>query len=170
MRFLAVGVMSGTSCDGIDLCLCRVERGAVWEVSPLRGMTRPYTPAERQSLASVMQDTAGQACVGQKHVELGRSIAAHVLEFLREAGVSPAEIDFIASHVRAPPKGDAFPHPPAFSRVQGHTTWHDPPRSTRQIGDGSTIAFDTGARLCRCPPGVCAPHAARPGCAAPYQG
>lgn len=125
MQFLAVGVLSGTSCDGIDLCLCRVERGRGWEVSPLRGTTRSFSPSERQLLADAMADTAGQTRVGRAHVALGRAIAAAVLEFLRGAGVSAADIDFVASHVRGPPKRVS---PPLIRRAAGRRA--TPPGTT----------------------------------------
>ena len=120
-----IGLMSGTSLDGIDAALVRtdgrdrVETGAFLTVTyddGLRGRLR----------ASLGEAPAGgEAGVAAVERDLTEAHAAAVAALVATAGLDPAGIDLIGFH--------------------GHTLWHAPERGvTRQIGDGARLAARTG--------------------------
>ena len=116
----AVGLMSGTSLDGIDAALIETDGERVSATGLAE--TTPYDPAFRERL---------RAALGRREApaELERDLTlAHVAEVvlvLAEAKLSPGEIDVIGFH--------------------GHTIFHDPKNGvTRQIGDGALLAERAG--------------------------
>lgn len=115
-----IGVMSGTSLDGIDLAWCTFERdGSGWRHRIERACTIPYEAGFRERLS---QATALSALeYAQLDVELGKRIADAIREWVGESD----KPDFIASH--------------------GHTVFHQPDKGlTTQIGSGAVIAARTG--------------------------
>lgn len=122
MAPLALGVMSGTSCDGISTALVRFQ-GRSWRV--LAERTRPYPRALSNLLRHGPQRSARE--LSSLNMELGEQFAHAVLELLRIARVSSARIRVIGSH--------------------GHTIYHgphDPTPSTLQLGEPTVIAQRTG--------------------------
>src|SRR5258706_6344813 len=120
---LAVGVMSGTSLDGISTALVRLQDGAV-ELVAFR--QEPYSTAERGSII----DTRARGSpkdVAFLHVALGERFAGAVLALLPQAAVAPKDLSFIASH--------------------GQTIWHEPGRATFQLGDAAVLAERVGVRV-----------------------
>lgn len=115
-----IGVMSGTSLDGIDLAWCTFERtGNGWRHRIERACTIPYESAMREKLANATELSALE--YAQLDVDLGALIARHINEWLGDA----EKPDFIASH--------------------GHTIFHQPNKGlTTQIGSGAVIAAHTG--------------------------
>lgn len=118
MRVL--GIMSGSSVDGLDLALCDfAEQGTAITHSVLAtdGAAFPAELHDRLLNASSISAFA----MAQLHADLGRAIGTAAQEFLRSHG--PA--DLIASH--------------------GHTVFHQPTNGfTTQIGCGARIASITG--------------------------
>jgi anhydro-N-acetylmuramic acid kinase len=126
---LVIGLMSGTSLDGIDAALVELngEPGALdWRIVHFRDT--PYTPQQRASLHDGMVNgTAAALC--RLNVELGEWFADAVLQLCADTGVAPDTISVIGSH--------------------GQTLWHEPPSggrrgSTLQLGCAATIAERTG--------------------------
>ena len=117
-----IGVMSGTSLDGIDLAWCRFEQsGDKWTYRILDATTFPYSPEFRQRLAEATELSA--LAYVQLNVDLGKLFARHINQWI---GQRPRP-DFIASH--------------------GHTVFHQPQHGlTTQIGSGAVIAAQTGIR------------------------
>jgi anhydro-N-acetylmuramic acid kinase len=117
----AVGVMSGTSLDGLDVCLCTLGmRQGAWQYAILAAETFPYTTEMRGKLASAHRLDA-PAFVAL-HTEYGRYIGETVKRFIDRHGVTPL---FIASH--------------------GHTVFHRPAQGvTFQIGAGAPLAAAAG--------------------------
>ena len=118
-NYRAIGVMSGSSLDGIDLALCdlRIEKGR-WNFRIEKARTVPYDEDLRSRLIAVMDGSALE--LARLHVELGRMIGNAINEFL-----SGEKIDLIASH--------------------GHTIFHKPDEGlTTQIGCGAQIAAISG--------------------------
>ena len=115
-----VGLMSGSSCDGIDLALCRFNRfGDQWQYRILRAETLPYT-AEWNGRLNRAASIGAQDFI-RLHSEYGRFLGHSVKKFLGE-GPDP---DLIASH--------------------GHTIFHSPATGlTFQLGDGAGIAAVAG--------------------------
>src|SRR5882762_6535125 len=120
---LAVGVMSGTSLDGISTALVRLGDGAV-ELVAFR--QEPYTSAERGSIIDTMARGSPKD-VAFLHVALGERFAGAVLALLAQARVAPKDLSFIASH--------------------GQTIWHEPGRATFQLGDAAVLAERVGVRV-----------------------
>src|SRR6267378_1212196 len=120
---LAVGVMSGTSLDGISAALVRLDDTAV-ELVAFR--QEPYSAAERGSIIDTMARGTPKD-VAFLHVALGERFAGAVLALLAQARVAPKDLSFIASH--------------------GQTIWHEPGRATFQLGDASVLAERVGVRV-----------------------
>jgi len=125
-----VGLMSGTSLDGIDACLLEVEgedpTAVAWRVRHF--LTRDYSREERALLQEGMEQ-GGPATLTRLHGLLGEWLAETVLLLLGEARVAPGEIAAVGSH--------------------GQTIWHIPPEKggrgfTLQLGDPATVAERTG--------------------------
>lgn len=124
---LVIGLMSGTSLDGVDAALVRLEGDAPeWRVEAF--IARPYPPERRERIhAAIQEGGAPELCA--LHATLGEWFAEAALAACAEAGVAPEEVDLIGSH--------------------GQTVWHEPPSpgcrgSTLQLGCPATIAERTG--------------------------
>ncbi|RAU82875.1 anhydro-N-acetylmuramic acid kinase [Pontibacter arcticus] len=130
-----IGLMSGTSLDGLDVALCAFTgSGTNTKVEVKHFITKPYTPEFRAQVKAVFskkQVDLEQVCIlnafiGNYHAEL-------VLACLQEWGMEPQEIDAIASH------GQTIYHAPASQhQLPGM------PNATLQIGDGDHLAVNTG--------------------------
>jgi anhydro-N-acetylmuramic acid kinase len=120
---LAVGVMSGTSLDGISTALVRLKDGTA-ELVAFR--QEPYSVAERGAMIDAMARGTPKD-VAFLHVALGERFAGAVLALLAQARVSPRDLAFVASH--------------------GQTLWHEPGRATFQLGDASVLAERVGVRV-----------------------
>jgi len=127
---LFIGLISGTSADGIDAALVRfADAGAHARCELLSGQTRSWDEAIRARLVELGQggDCTSLDELGSLDVQVAHAFADATLELLDAAGVSPASVRAIGSHgqtVRHRPEA-AFPF-----------TW--------QIGDGNVIAERTG--------------------------
>ena len=113
---VALGLMSGTSMDGIDAALIETDGQA--KVKPVAFLTQAYDPAFRGRLAeAVASGRAGPAL----EEELTRKHADAVRSLLGDAGVDAKDVALIGFH--------------------GHTIFHAPAeRRTVQIGDGALLA------------------------------
>jgi anhydro-N-acetylmuramic acid kinase len=116
----AIGLMSGTSCDGVDAALIRGDGHRITAFGP--ALTLPYDDAFR---AEIRRCLGGQGPVAEVERELTERHAAAVEMLLRRAGRSASEIALIGFH--------------------GQTILHEPDkRRTWQIGDGALLARRTG--------------------------
>lgn len=131
-----VGLMSGTSCDGVDAALLEVEGRTPDAVSAtLRGFqVLPYPDAVRERLLAAVT-RGGPAELAWLHLAVARASAEAVMGLLDGAGVDARDIAAVGSH--------------------GHTVWHAPPGSVEgaegasrgvslQLGDPATLAAATG--------------------------
>jgi anhydro-N-acetylmuramic acid kinase len=119
-----VGVMSGTSMDGVTAAVARFkkrERGFAVELLGVE--TLSYGDSLRARLAAATQ-RGSAAEYNALDFELGARFADAAVQVLATAGVARDEIAAIASH--------------------GHTVWHEPPTGTWQLGDGAVVAERTG--------------------------
>jgi len=120
-----IGLISGTSADGIDAALARVtqvDHGV--GMRTLATFTRPYTADERDRILSLCRPDAPLAAVTAANVDVGEWFAGAALDVTKAAGLNPEDVDLIASH--------------------GQTIWHIPGHSTMQIGEAAVIAERTG--------------------------
>ena len=115
-----IGLMSGTSMDGIDAAMVRTD--GVDRVEPLAFLTTPYGNGFRARLRACL---GGKGDVADVERDLTEAHAAAVLRLLAEAGVPAGSVDLIGFH--------------------GHTILHAPEeRRTWQIGNGALLAQRTG--------------------------
>ncbi|MDP9206522.1 MAG: anhydro-N-acetylmuramic acid kinase [Gemmatimonadota bacterium] len=122
---VAVGLMSGTSLDGISAAVARFHDatdGRI-DVELLAYTSRPYTPEERARLSAALAGTApAEYC--RLNFDLGGWLADAAIEVMAEAGVAREDIAAIGSH--------------------GQTIWHEPGHSTWQSGEAAVIVERTG--------------------------
>jgi anhydro-N-acetylmuramic acid kinase len=125
-----IGLMSGTSADGVDAALVEWPKGV--RERPLRLLAFRQDPFPIELQRRIHDLAAGRVAAADAlaelaglDVELGERFAASASALAQDAGVSLAAIDAIASH--------------------GQTVAHHPARhATLQIGDPSVIAERTG--------------------------
>lgn len=124
---LAVGLMSGTSLDGVDAALVRLDGPT--HASLVGFLTRPYTDAERAQLRAALdpEGAVGAPALARLHVRLADWAAEAVQLLLAQARVPASELGFIA-----------FP---------GQTIWHEPPLVTWQLGEPAVLAERFGVRV-----------------------
>lgn len=140
-----IGLMSGTSMDGIDAALLEIGEGNVhpagrdpglaaegsaappWRLVAFRNT--PYDDERRRRLREAV-DRGDPEALCRLHAALGSWLAEAVGALLEEAGVGVEEVAALGSH--------------------GHTVRHDPPvpggprGATLQLGDAATLAEETG--------------------------
>src|SRR5438309_1940376 len=122
---LAVGLMSGTSLDGVSTALVRLSDDPL-AAQLVAFRQEPYTAVERGAIIDAI--ARGHAHdLSMLHVALGERFAGAVLQLLAGARVAPRDLAFIASH--------------------GQTIWHEPGRATPQLGDPAVIAERVGVRV-----------------------
>ncbi|MDO7875394.1 anhydro-N-acetylmuramic acid kinase [Hymenobacter sp. ASUV-10] len=126
-----LGLMSGTSLDGLDLALCRCYgHGTKLRVQLERFATFPYSNSFRQRLRDISQPTVSLEELTILNAEIARRHVATVLAALEEWEVFPDEVDLLASH------GQTVWHSPRHQRP-GHPYAH---HATLQLGDGDHLA------------------------------
>ena len=121
---VCVGLMSGTSLDGISAAVARfAPDGKRYRAELLGFHVHEYTPERRDRLKAAMQGaTAREYC--RLAVDFGGWLADAAVQVLAEAGVPRDEVRAIGSH--------------------GQTLWHEPGHSTWQFGQPAVIAERTG--------------------------
>jgi anhydro-N-acetylmuramic acid kinase len=124
---LAVGLMSGTSLDGIDAALVEITHaGHETKVRLIAFDTLPYDNDERTrilNLCSPSSGTVDEIC--SMNVVLGKKFAHAALKVIEKGGHISKDIDFVSSH--------------------GQTIYHIPEQhATLQIGELAVIAEETG--------------------------
>jgi anhydro-N-acetylmuramic acid kinase len=130
-----IGLMSGTSLDGLDIALCRITGcGLKTDVEVLHFETVPYSESLRGDLREVFsRRIVDLEKLTLLNAQLGRFHAELINQFLNARNISGDDVDCIASH--------------------GQTVYHAPrrlhqldsyPNATLQIGDSDHIAVLTG--------------------------
>ncbi len=129
-----VGLMSGTSADGIDAALVSiVRRGGRPKITPIAFASSPYPRALQQRLVDLsLHGDVAEIC--HMNTYLGELFAKAALKVIRAAKHQPADIHAIGSH------GQTIHHLPNGRREPGLGLI----RSTLQIGEPAVIAERTG--------------------------
>lgn len=148
---LVIGLMSGTSADGIDAALVRIAGdNQSPRIELVAFITCPYPDEIRERLLRIDPETSlGIICA--LNFTLGELFANAALEVMRSAGVSPADVDLIGSHGQTVCH---WPPPPRPSPTGGEGAEQVPPSpsvgegwgggSTLQIAEPAVIAQRTG--------------------------
>ena len=121
---LAIGLMSGSSLDGVDLALVRFQSEAgQYRFEILDADTLPYPTAWEKRLAEAFHQQPNELAELDK--EYGQFLGEQVKLFAKKCHIKP---DFVASH--------------------GHTIFHKPEQHfTLQIGDGQSLADACGLKV-----------------------
>ena len=122
---LAVGVMSGTSLDGVSTALVRLTDEPL-DAQLVAFRQDAYTAPERGQIIDAIA-RGGAKDLALLHVALGERFAGAVLQLVAAAKVAPRDLAFVASH--------------------GQTVWHEPARATLQLGDPAVIAERLGVKV-----------------------
>ncbi len=125
-----IGLMSGTSADGVDAAVVRVEgHGTSCAVELVAFESLSLPPQVKQRIWGLPDQRSPDLC--QLNFLLGETFADAALAVMRSASLEPEQIDLIGSH--------------------GQTARHEPPDPARgrrgatlQIGEGAVIAERTG--------------------------
>ena len=121
---VVVGLMSGTSLDGISAAVARfTERDGAVIPELLAFVQTEYTAAQRDRLTAALTG-ATPSEYARLDFDLGAWLADAAVAAIGECGVARVDIAAIASH--------------------GHTVWHEAPLATWQIGNAAVIAERTG--------------------------
>ena len=135
---LVVGLMSGTSADGVDAALCRITgHGTASKIEQLGFVFQPFSGEIRREilrLASGNSACAADFC--KMNFLLGELYVQAVEALCAETGIRAEQIDLIGSH------GQTFWHIPLPETYLGHSF-----RSTFQLGDGSVLAQRFGCDI-----------------------
>lgn len=123
----AVGLMSGTSLDGVDACLVAIDGASVdTSLSLLHFATFPYTEELKRKIRLASEiATSNVATICALNFELGQVYSKAVEDLCALAHFNPRDLRFVANH--------------------GQTIHHQPiglTPSTLQIGESSIIAYD----------------------------
>ncbi len=130
---MVIGLMSGTSMDGIDAALVHIrDSDGHLRVETLAFRTTPYPPDVQAALVRTVRGETTVAEICHLNFLLGELFAEAALQLMQQANVTPEKLLCIASH--------------------GQTVWHQPEpiewqgraiRSTLQIGEPAVIAERT---------------------------
>ncbi len=122
--YKVIGLMSGTSLDGLDLAYCHFYHSeGVWKFELVKSKTVSYTQSWEQKLQGAINISSEELL--SLDVAYGKFLGAQANEFIK---ANKLEVDFIASH--------------------GHTVFHQPEKGfTLQIGSGQEIAIATGKKV-----------------------
>jgi anhydro-N-acetylmuramic acid kinase len=132
---LVIGLMSGTSADGVDAALVRIEGSAKATRVRLEAFhTSPFSPDMRQAILAASDPRTGTVdLLCRLNVALGEVFAEAALEVARRANIAIGSVDLIGSH------GQTVQHLPEPSPLGGYLI-----RATLQLGEPSVIAERTG--------------------------
>ena len=122
----AIGLMSGTSLDGVDACLVQLDGKFTF----VDGITLSYDETlKKRIIASLDIEKSSNKLLTEINFEIGQALADAAISVANKNDISIKDISFIASH--------------------GQTIWHNPKNkdnlvnSTMQLGESSVIAYQT---------------------------
>ena len=112
-----VGLMSGTSADGIDAVVVELTDGENPRL--LSFLSAPYPDDLRARVVDAFAGVASPARMNDLHTEIGDAFGEAAAAAMADAGVAPADVVAIGSH--------------------GQTVWHRPPTEGQPVG--ATLAI-----------------------------
>ncbi len=126
MVYRAIGLMSGSSMDGLDIAFVELDdSGGTWQYEVRAASCAPYSDVWLNKLRQA--PALGAYAYLQLHAEYGRYLGHQVNNFIDEFHLHH-QIQIVASH--------------------GHTVFHAPDEGfTAQLGDGAAIAAATGINV-----------------------
>ena len=125
----AIGIMSGTSLDGIDICLVnnhQIKKDYTYEIEQFKSYKYRLSLINKIKEAS-KNDTSTVQKICSLNYEVAYAYVEAIQQFINDTSCNMVEVDFIAMH--------------------GQTIWHNPNHmdgyfsSTLQIGEPAVIAY-----------------------------
>jgi len=114
-----IGIMSGTSLDGLDICYASFNHNNNWNFTIKNSKTIELNPSLKSKLKNAT--TLSGLELSLLHNQVGNFIGKAIMQFIIGFQINKNEIDFISSH--------------------GHTIFHQPEKQlTLQIGNGANIS------------------------------
>ena len=133
---LIIGLMSGTSVDGVDAALVRISgTGRETRAELVAFVMHPYPPKLREMILRLSANRGNARAISQTHVAVGALFADAADAVLRRANITAEDIDAVASH------GQTISHtppPPRSGKSKAAKTLKQ--GATLQIGDAAVIA------------------------------
>ncbi|MBN2815151.1 MAG: anhydro-N-acetylmuramic acid kinase [Campylobacterales bacterium] len=118
-----IGVMSGTSMDGIDIALCLIDESSC----KLEAYEEyPFPSTLKEKLLAVIETGSTLQTIGTLHTQLGKLFGDKITQFLHAHKINPANIKAIGLH--------------------GQTLWHEPNAQdafSMQLGDANRVVAQT---------------------------
>ena len=130
-----IGLMSGTSLDGIDAALCEITgHGKDTKVRLVEFITHPMSARLIERIrAACFKETSSVDLICSLNFEIGYAFSDAVSALLQKANMTSDQIDFIASH------GQTIYHQPIADE--------DHIESTLQIGEAAVIAYQHNCQV-----------------------
>ena len=122
-----IGIMSGTSLDGVDVVLCSIDKN---RCDLLASYEHAYPVSLKNEILDVITSSVTLQQIGALDHKLGKLFAEAVMAFMEKEGLTPKQISAIGSH--------------------GQTLWHQPTGEypfSMQLGDPNIIAVETGMKV-----------------------
>ena len=119
-----IGIMSGTSLDGVDFALCEIDENSC---NLLSAKEYEFTPQLKKEVLRAIEHKSSLRQIGELDVKLGRMFSDLLQTFLVEHTLKPQEIHAVGLH--------------------GQTLWHNPDSNypfSMQLGDPNIVAQHTG--------------------------
>ncbi len=127
MSNLYIGVMSGTSLDGIDVALCEINS---LSCKLLSSQEYPFDKILKRDILALIEGMSSLQTVGEMHIKLGLAFSHAINRFVREKELDITTINAVGLH--------------------GQTLWHSPDTEfpfSMQLGCPSTVVAKTGLRV-----------------------
>ncbi len=131
---LAIGIMSGTSLDGIDVCIVDIKKNDKYEYTIKAFASFPYKEEIVNKIKEVSNlETSNVQKICSLNVEISYEYVEAIKKCLSLYNIEIKDIEFIAMH--------------------GQTIWHNPDNmggyvsSTLQIGDPSVLAYEFNKKV-----------------------
>ncbi|MGM9899817.1 MAG: anhydro-N-acetylmuramic acid kinase [Bacilli bacterium] len=131
---LAIGLMSGTSLDGVDVSLVKITKRNKYRYKEIDSLFVPYSEELKQRILDASKlNTSNVQKICSLNVELGYVYLDAIKKLLSNLNLDSSMLSFIAMH--------------------GQTIWHNPNQmdgyysSTLQIGDPSIIAYNLNVEV-----------------------
>ena len=127
MNNLYIGIMSGTSLDGIDVALCKIDSTSCKLIS---AKEYPFDALLKKDILELIDGYSSLKKIGEMNIRLGLAFAHAVNRFMREKELKIADVNAVGLH--------------------GQTLWHSPNGEfpfSMQLGDPSMVVAKTGLRV-----------------------
>jgi len=129
MSRLYIGIMSGTSLDGIDLALCKIDST---KCELLHSYEHPFSTPLKEEILEIIHSTTTLKKIGELDMKLGLHYVEAIEEFFSSTlqGYTSADIEAIGLH--------------------GQTLWHEPHSEypfSMQLGSASVVRSKSGIKV-----------------------